>query len=110
MIFLDFEMDKVTSGSCIQRFSSMKKMFDLHFKTLNCKKKSMTQTVSSFALTCKRYLRYLKAKLQQDSFRWCSYTLKCHKTAGITYLQANKQQTRYRLAYLDVSKLEQGFG
>ena len=36
--------------------------------------------------------------------------LKCLKRAEITYLQADKQQTRYRLTYLEVSKLQQSYG
>ena len=53
---------------------------------------------------------YLKVKLQQDRCRWCNYKLKCHKTAEITYLEANKQQAVYHLTYLEVSKLEQKYG
>ena len=30
--------------------------------------------------------------------------LKVEKTAEITYFQANKQETRYRLAHLELSK------
>ena len=30
--------------------------------------------------------------------------VKLQKTAQVSYLKANKQQTRYRLAYLEVSK------
>ena len=30
--------------------------------------------------------------------------VKLQKTAEITYLEANKQQARYRLTYLEVSK------
>ena len=51
---------------------------------------------------------YLKVKLQQDTPRQFKYKLKCHKTEEITYLEANKQQIRYRLSYLEVSNLEQG--
>ena len=35
--------------------------------------------------------------------------IKPQKTAEITYLEANKQQTRYRLTYLDVSKEDQRY-
>ena len=34
---------------------------------------------------------------------------KLQKTAGKTYLKANKQQTRYRLTYLEVSKEEKRY-
>ena len=47
-------------------------MFNLGFKTLNAHKKSMTQAVRSYTLTCKLRLMYLKAKLQKDGFRWCN--------------------------------------
>ena len=84
--------------------------FGLRFLRQNSKKKGMTHTVSSYKLTSKPYLMYLKIKLQQDTCGWCNYKLKCHKTAEITYLEANKQQRRYRLTYLEVSKLEQRYG
>ena len=85
-------------------------MFGLRFQTLNRNKKSMTQAFSSYSLSCNLCLTYLKAKLQQDRCRWWDYKVKCHKTAKTTYLEANKQQTRYRLSYLEVSKLEKGYG
>ena len=34
---------------------------------------------------------------------------KLQKTAGKTYLEANKQQTKYRLTYLEVSKEEKRY-
>ena len=55
-------------------------------------------------------LVYIQCKLQQDSCGYCSYKLKCLKTEEIRYFQANKQQTRYRLTYLEVWKLEQRYG
>ena len=85
-------------------------MFDLRFQTLTGNKKSMTQTVSSDTLTGKVPLIDLNITLQQDKCRWCNYKLKCHKTVEKTYLEQNKQQRRYRLTYLDVSKLEQRYG
>ena len=39
-----------------------------------------------------------------DRFCWCNYRLNCSKRAEITYLEGNKQQTRYRVTYLEVSK------
>ena len=36
--------------------------------------------------------------------------VKMPKTTEIRYLEANKQQRRYRLRYLDASKFEQGLG
>ena len=44
-------------------------MFDLCFKRLIGNKKSMAQAVSSYTLTCKLDLMYLKAKLQEDRCR-----------------------------------------
>ena len=52
----------------------------------------------------------LEAKLQQDRRRWWSYKLNSSITTEITSLQANKQETRYRLKDLEVSKLEQSYG
>ena len=34
--------------------------------------------------------------------------VKLQKTEQIVYLEASKEQTRYRLTYLDVSKLKKG--
>ena len=85
-------------------------IFDICFKTINSNKKSMAQAVSSNTLKCKLRLTSLKGKLQEDRCRWCNYKLKCHKTTQITYLQENKQQTRYRITYLQVLRLEQGYG
>ena len=69
----------------------------------------MTQAVSSYTQTCKLRLIYLKGKLQQDRCLWCDYKLKCQKTIQIIYLQAHKQQTKYRITYLMFSRLEQGY-
>ena len=52
----------------------------------------------------------LEVKLQQCKCCWCNYKLNCHKTAETTYLEANKQQTRYCQTYLEVLKLEQRHG
>ena len=55
-------------------------------------------------------LVYIQGKLRQDSCGYCNYKLKCLKKEEISYFQANKQQTRYRLTYLELSKLEQRYG
>ena len=85
-------------------------MFDLRLKKLNGKKKSMTQDAGSYILSWKLHLMYFKAKVQQGRCRWCNYKLECHKTVEKPYLEANKQQRRYRLTYLDVLKLEEEYG
>ena len=36
--------------------------------------------------------------------------VKMTKRTEIRYLEKNKEQRRYRLTYLDVSKLEEGYG
>ena len=46
----------------------------------------------------------LEVKLEQDGFRWSNYGLYWKKKAEITYLAANKQQTKYGLIYLDILK------
>ena len=55
-------------------------------------------------------LVYLQSKLQQDKYSWCIYVLKYLKSKGKTHLDAKKQQKRYRLTYLVLSKLEQSYG
>ena len=45
-------------------FFKHQEIIDLAFKTLKGNKKSMTQAASSYTLTCKLGLMYLKAKLQ----------------------------------------------
>ena len=46
-----------------------KLMLDLLFKSLNGNKKRMTQAVSSYTMSWKLGLMYLKAKLQEDKSR-----------------------------------------
>ena len=43
--------------------------FGLRFQRLNGKNKGITQAFSSYKLTTKTYMMYLKVKLQQD--RYC---------------------------------------
>ena len=47
---------------------------------------------------------FFEVKMQEDGCRWCIYKFNLKKTAQITHLQENKLQTRYRPAYLEVSK------
>ena len=42
---------------------------------------------------------YLYYKLQQDSYGWCIFKLKCQKTVERTYLETTKQQRRYRRCF-----------
>ena len=55
-------------------------------------------------------LVYSQSKLQQDTYSWCIYLLKCLKWKEKTHLEANKQQTRCGLTYLDVWKMEKWYG
>ena len=41
-------------------------------------------------------LVYLETKQQQNGYGSCVFKLKCQKTVERTYLETNKQQTRYR--------------
>ena len=41
-------------------------------------------------------LVYLECKLQQDSYGWCFFSLKCQKTVERTDLETSKDQTIYR--------------
>ena len=54
---------------------------------------------SGFKQRNKAYLVYLECKLQEDSYGWCSFKLKCGKTVEITYLETSKQQTRCRWSF-----------
>ena len=47
---------------------------------------------------------FLEVKMQEDPRRWWYYTLNLIKTAEIIYFPANKQETRFRVSYLEVSK------
>ena len=55
-------------------------------------------------------LVYSQYKLQQDRYSWCIYLLKYLKSKEKTHLEASKQQTRSRLTYLDVWKMEKWYG
>ena len=52
----------------------------------------------------------LELKLQQDTCGWRVYKLKCHKRGEVMYLEASKQQRRYRLTHLELSRLEEKYG
>ena len=55
-------------------------------------------------------LVYFQSKLQEDRYSWCIYLLKCLKSKEKTHLEGNKQQTRSRLTYLDLWKIEKWYG
>ena len=48
---------------------------------------------------------YLQYELQQERYRACYFKLKGQRMVGGTYLENTKQQTSYRLAFLDVKVL-----
>ena len=56
----------------------------------------MISFFSGYKQRTKIGLTYLERKLQQDTYGSCIFKLKCHKTEDKSYLQARKQQPRYR--------------
>ena len=52
---------------------------------------------------------YLQSTLQPDRYSWIIYLLKCLKSKEKAQLEASKQQTRSRLTYLDVSKMQKWY-
>ena len=63
-----------------------------------------------FKTNNKVWLVYLQSKLQEDRYSWGIYLLKSLKSKEKTHLEANKQETRYGLTYLDVWKMEKWYG
>ena len=49
-------------------------------------------------------MMFLEVKLDQDRCRWCNYNLDLKKQQKIKSLEEKKQQRRYCLIYLEISK------
>ena len=47
---------------------------------------------------------FFEVKMQQDNVSLMPLQPKMQKTENITYLETNKQQTRYHLTYSDLAK------
>ena len=52
----------------------------------------------------KERMLFFEVKIKQDRCRLMQLQVKRQQTAEITYLQANKQERRYRLTYSEISK------
>ena len=77
-----------------RRFEVRKKVQLVVWRPEN-KMKSKCYVFSDYEQSNKVCLVYLECKLQQDSYSWCTFKLKCQKTVERTYLEIRKQQARY---------------
>ena len=48
---------------------------------------------------------FLEYELQQDSYGWCIFNLKCQKTVERTFLETSKQHTKFSLMIFDLKVL-----
>ena len=90
----------------VSKFEKMCAWFSWSQRT----KPKVNETFSAVKTNNKVCLVYSQSKLQQDIYSWCIYLLKCLKSKEKTHLEARKQQTRFRLKYLDVWRMEKWYG
>ena len=79
----------------IFRHFEVRKKVQLVVWTPENKMKSKCYVFNGYEQSNKVCLVYLECKLQQDSYSWCIFKLKCQKTVERTYLEIRKQQARY---------------
>ena len=69
--------------------------------------KGISYVFSGYKEINNQCLGYLENKLEQDSHGWCIWNLNLQKSIERTYLETSKQERRYRLTHLEISKKEE---